>query len=201
MKRLDIVGQRFGKLMVLENLHSNKDGLLLVKCKCDCGNEKIVSASRIKRGDFKSCGCNQFPTTTKSYRNHPLYDVWKGMIARCENKNHVAYKNYGGRGVIVCKEWRKDFLSFYTWAIDNGWEQGLQIDKDIKASKMNVPPLLYSPEMCSIVTRSQNARVTRKIKINDYQIKEIRALKVPQKTIAKMYSVNVSTIQKIKSNS
>lgn len=66
---------------------------------------------------------------------HPLHNVWHGIKCRCYGKSSKGYNNYGALGVIMCDEWKNNFKSFYDWAISNGWEKGLQIDKDIKAKK------------------------------------------------------------------
>ena len=55
--------------------------------------------------------------------NTRLYEVWEGMKQRCYNKNHRSYKNYGGRGIEVCEQWRSDFMSFYNWATENGYDE------------------------------------------------------------------------------
>lgn len=86
-----------------------------------------------------------------SLRQHPLYHSWCRMKARCYNPNNPRYDRYGGRGVSVCDEWLNDFKSYYDWCIENGWEEGLQVDKDIKGDG-----LLYSPQTCLIVTNKQN---------------------------------------------
>lgn len=87
---------------------------------------------------------------------HPLYSIWSGIKKRCYLKTHHNYHLYGERGVRVCQEWIDSFVPFYNWCIDNGWEKGMQVDKDIKANKLGIPPILYSPEMCSIVTSHEN---------------------------------------------
>lgn len=66
--------------------------------------------------------------TIKSPSRHPLYPVWKTMIARCENPGHNRYHRYGGRGITVCAEWR-DFDEFARWASKSGYRKGLQIDR------------------------------------------------------------------------
>ncbi len=199
MRKLDLLGQRFGMLTVIENVGS--DGVkTLVKCLCDCGVEKVYIACDVKRGQYKSCGCNQFPRTTKLYRGHPLYDVWKGMKARCRDKKNISYIRYGAKGVKVCDEWANNFFAFYNWAIENGWKQGMQIDKDIKAKKLGVPAIVYSPEMCSVVTRTQNVRVSRQTKLNINKVQEIRKSSISNRLIAEKYGLHISTIQRIKSN-
>lgn len=79
---------------------------------------------------------------------HLLHDVWSQMKYRCANKNCKAYIYYGGRGITVCDEW-KEFINFYSWAIKNGWEEGLQIDR-INNN------LGYYPNNCRLVTAAEN---------------------------------------------
>jgi len=68
-------------------------------------------------------------TKLKGLSSHPLYNVWYHMKHRCYNKTSKHYHRYGGRGITVCKEWKDDFLCFYGWALANGWEPGLTIDR------------------------------------------------------------------------
>lgn len=86
--------------------------------------------------------------------------VWSAMKARCNNKNVKEYKYYGGRGVKVCAEWH-EFEQFYNWAINNGWENGAQLDKDVIPNKLNIPSLLYSPETCCFTSQKINVNNTR----------------------------------------
>lgn len=198
--RLQLVGNRFGILTVVERVVNgvNKNKF---KCLCDCGNERIIVAGELNRGNHKSCGCRMGkPVTTKAYRDHPLYDVWKGMKARCYGKNHISYHNYGGKGVTVCKEWFDNFKPFYDWAIENGWGQGLHIDKDIIPEKLGVPALLYSPEMCSIVTPAVNSRHSESTKINMVIANEIRASNLTAKRLSELYNISKSTIYRVKAN-
>jgi len=88
-------------------------------CKCICGNSKIISGASLRSGNTKSCGCLAKETSAETCRNrsqgkteHPLYTVWLGMKARCNDPNHMGYKNYGGRGISVCSKWNIDFHSF-----------------------------------------------------------------------------------------
>jgi hypothetical protein len=92
----------------------------------------------------------------KRKRRDYLRVVWNNMKYRCYNINCPSYPNYGGKGVIVCPEWKDDFVAFSTWALSNGWKKGLQIDKDIIANQLGVKPLIYSPERCQIVTQKAN---------------------------------------------
>ncbi len=95
--------------------------------------------------------------TKHNLSKHPLFNVWVGIIRRCYTPSFNMYKRYGANGVRVCDLWRYNFKEFYDWAISNGWEKGMQIDKDIIPKKIGIPALLYSPEMCSIVTPKENS--------------------------------------------
>ena len=85
---------------------------------------------------------------------HPLNIVWCGMKERCNNPNSENYKWYGGRGIRVCEEWNNNFYSFYTWAINNGWEKGLELDRLDNMKD-------YCPENCKWVTHKQQCRNRR----------------------------------------
>jgi hypothetical protein len=80
-----------------------------------------------------------------------LYSAWFHAKQRCHNKKYPAYHYYGGRGVKVCLEWRRDYQKFLDWALANGWKKGLQLDKDIKGNGM-----LYGPDTCVFVTPKEN---------------------------------------------
>lgn len=150
----------------------------LVFCKCLCGGYSIVQFYNFLNST-KSCGCKKkrqsinrkfFPSIKA------LHSVWFSMIDRCYNSKCNGYKNYGGRGVIVCEEWRNDYQKFLDWALANGWEKGLQLDKDIKGNG-----LLYSPDTCRFVTRKKNCNNTRRNKkylYNDeyYSLSELSEL-------------------------
>lgn len=96
-------------------------------------------------------------------RKHPLFTVWINMRSRCYNKKATGYEFYGEKGVMVCDEWRQNFKPFYDWAIANGWEAGLEIDKDIKGDGF-----LYSPENCCFVTGKKNKNNTKRNRYLNY---------------------------------
>jgi hypothetical protein len=110
---------------------------------------------------------------THGLSKHNLYSIYNNIIARCYDTKAVNYGRYGGVGVTVCDEWKDDFVSFYNWCMANGWKPGLQIDKDIIGNS-----LIYSPNMCCIVTREENNQAFKKSS-NILEYKGVR------KTIAK----------------
>ena len=80
--------------------------------------------------------------------------IRKGMIKRCHNVNSKSYLHYGGRGIAVCEDWLNSFQLFYEWAMSNGYQQNLSIDR-IDNDKG------YSPENCRWITMKQQCRNTR----------------------------------------
>ena len=133
MKMLDIKGKRFGKLIAIERV-KNVGKKVSWKCLCDCGKETIVLTTNLTTNRIKSCGClkNQklIERSTKHNQRHTkLYEVWKTMKQRCFNPNHKSFHNYGGRGIIVCDEWKDNYQAFYEWSMNNGYKEGLSIDR------------------------------------------------------------------------
>lgn len=160
----ELVGQKFGKLIVIEVLPTYRSGKNLkrrVKCKCDCGGEIDTRPELLYSGRSKSCGCISKQRLEEGrnkhgYHLHPLYKKWTGIKQRCYNPNSVEYHNYGGKGVRMCEEWLDNPAKFIEWGINNGWQKGLEIDKDLIARKLGLPALLYSPDLCSFVTPKVN---------------------------------------------
>ena len=155
-KLIDLTGQRLGRLVVIERAtdHVTSGGHRFVcwRCKCDCGNTVVVKGASLRYGITKSCGCISAElldqrNTIHGMSHTKLYEVWKGMKSRCENPNHVGFKDYGGRGISVCEEWRDDFRQFYEWAIVHGYMDGLTIDRVDNIEG-------YSPKNCRWVTQA-----------------------------------------------
>lgn len=125
----DLTGQRFGKLLVIEKV---KFGYANYKwrCVCDCGNEHFVKTYHLLHGDVKSCGCEHFKAcVTHGMTETRLYHIWCTMKARCYRKTAQKYQRYGGRGIVMCEEWKNDFQSFYDWSMANGYQDNLSIDR------------------------------------------------------------------------
>ena len=170
MKGKDLKGQRFGKLKVIDFAYSN--GTCYWKCRCDCGKDCIVKGTSLRYGSTKSCGCgsleqalinldNARQLTTKHGCSHKdkLYHIWKGIKARCYNPHNKRYKNYGGRGIKVCDEWKNDYLSFKNWALNNSYSDDLTIDRINNDGN-------YEPNNCRWVDiKTQQNNTTRNIYI------------------------------------
>ena len=135
-KPLELTGQRFGKLYVVSQAQ-NKNGNTYWNCICDCGNNIVVKGVNLKHGTTQSCNCINRAITSKRnrdnadgiYRDSRLYRIYYGMRTRCYNKDDISYDKYGARGITICDEWLNDFLAFQSWAINNGYKDGLTIDR------------------------------------------------------------------------
>lgn len=133
-KFIDLTGQKFGRLTVIERYKSSKGGHTRWKCMCDCGRETISCADGLRNGQTTSCGCLNREKIIKARQTHGMwksriYRIWKGMISRCCCETDGNYKNYGGRGIAVCEEWLHNFQAFYDWSTQNGYADNLTIDR------------------------------------------------------------------------
>lgn len=166
MKTIDLTGEKYNSLSVIEQADTrilpSGQHKTMWKCMCDCGNITVVASYALRSGGIKSCkkcgkmkSANSRKTHGKSYTR--LHNIWSGMKARCYNKNHDYYKNYGGRGVTVCEEWRDNFQAFYDWAVSNGYSTELTIDRINNDGN-------YEPSNCRWSTKKEQANNTRKNK-------------------------------------
>lgn len=107
-KYIDISNKKFGRLTAIKPSHQvNKQYFWI--CKCDCGNECIISGNRLRSLKTKSCGC--IVKTQKGLSESGSYRSWHAMMQRCYDTKVPHYKRYGGNGVIVCERWH-NFLNF-----------------------------------------------------------------------------------------
>lgn len=125
-KLIDLTGQRFGRLTVLSRNGVAKDGGIIWTCKCGCGQIVSVKSGNLRSGHSNSCGClmRERISETQSIHLHShkrLYNVWTSMKERCYNPNSTFFKDYGGRGIYICEEWRVNYSAFHKWAMANGY--------------------------------------------------------------------------------
>lgn len=158
------IGNKYGRLTVIgidKNRKKNRQGYYYI-CKCDCGNVVSVRGNIIGK-NTKSCGCLKKKQDKKNLGRYTtgeshskLACIWYHLRSRCNNKKDTNYERYGARGIQVCPEWDSDFLAFKEWAENNGYKDGLTIDRID-------PNGNYCPENCrflSLADQQNNKRTT-----------------------------------------
>jgi hypothetical protein len=163
----DLSGQKFGRLTAVEHIGSDTQHQALWLCICDCGKEHITTGHSLLRGNCKSCGCLKNELSSERLKKHGgcgsrLYRIYDAMKQRCYNENHNHYKNYGGRGIVVCDEWKSSFDAFQQWAMQNGYADNLTIDR------INVDGN-YEPQNCRWITMFEQQQNRTNTHIVEYK--------------------------------
>lgn len=156
---IDLTGQKFGRLTVIEQYGRNKHNEIVWLCRCNCGKINIISSYTLRSGHTKSCGClrtekSRQRLTKHGFRKSKTYRTWSNIITRCTNPNYRFYKDYGGRDIRVCERWsgKNGFIHFLE---DMGeCPPGLTIDR-INNN------LGYYKENCRWIEQKQNNRNKR----------------------------------------
>lgn len=131
-KLMDLTGQRYGRLTVVERDFSKRTTAW--KCICDCGNTTVVTSKNLRTKGYstKSCGClNRLGNPTHKLSRTRLYNIYYSMKKRCYKEHDEHYKYWGARGITICDEWlgKNGFVNFYNWAMENGYSSELSIDR------------------------------------------------------------------------
>ena len=149
-----------------------------------CGNEFKAQVRYINSGAIISCGCYNKQlvkdrNTKHGLVNTGLYGTWRNIKNRTLNPKHKQYNDYGGRGITICDEWKNDFMSFYDWAMSNGYSDELSIDRIDNDGN-------YCPENCRWVSSNIQNRNKRIPKNNTSGYKGVHFYKKSGKYIAKL---------------
>lgn len=161
MKKIDLTGQTFGRLLALgEGAKAGQH--VTYRCRCACGNEVVVRAQSLRKGETRSCGCYRADELRDAKTVHgmygsPTYRSWRAMLARCSSDpKHPQFKDYGGRGITVDPAWQDSFAAFFA---DMGERPpGRTLDR-IDNDKG------YSGGNCRWATRTEQARNKRNTRI------------------------------------
>lgn len=154
-KLQDLIGQRFGRLVVFGKSTRLSNAGALWECICDCGSTSTVNSLKLRSGKTSSCGCYRkeiLDQTTHGLSNKTnTYRSWKEMRNRCNNPKAQNYKWYGGRGIIICERWD----SYQAFLSDMGDRpEGKTLDR--KDSDGN-----YEPSNCKWSTSKEQALTNR----------------------------------------
>lgn len=134
-RKTDLIGQKFGRLTVVEYSHKDKRGNYTWKCLCECGGTTFATTKSLRKGDKRSCGCLHkiAPQSRKNagVKKHPLYKLYRGIKTRCYCETDIHYKDYGGRGIKLADEWMDSFWDFarYLEALPHCHEIGYSLDR------------------------------------------------------------------------
>lgn len=160
----EIIGQRFGRLIALAEMPRAEKERRKFLFLCECGTETIVLLSAVRCGTIASCGCLRRETAAaqaQSKSTHgechktPEHRSWQAMLARCNNPEHHAHRNYGGRGIRVCDRWSGD-EGYTAFLSDMGRRpKGTTLDRYPNKDGN------YEPGNCRWATPRQQLRNTR----------------------------------------
>lgn len=178
-----LIGRRFGRVVVIEETLERSHNSIVWKVRCDCGKEAKIASRDLLNYPRRGCGnCGD----TK----HPLYSTWIGMIRRCTVQSDASYKDYGGRGITVCKEWQKDFLTFVR-------DMGNKPSSLYSLDRIN-NELGYSKENCRWALPSEQAWNTRSTKLSDSMLFDIITSSKTNLELAKKHNLSEKSIYNIK---
>ena len=172
---VDLTGMRFDMLLVEHRVANDNHGNVCYQCLCDCGNRVVVGANNLRNGNTHSCGClkkkmmaaKQFKHGDAGGRKKSstrLYRIWRGMNSRCYIPSATEYEYYGGRGIVVCDDWKCNYQAFKKWALLSGYTDELTIDRIDNDGNYTPDNCRWVPMNEQLLNKSNNRLLTYKNK-------------------------------------
>jgi len=177
-KSEDAIGQKFGRMTVLEIEGTKANGIAIVKCRCDCGTITSVRLGFLRHGHTASCGCLQIEKAKQASTKHgnllnrkvtKVYRAWISAKSRVGNSNNAAFDRYGGRGITICERWQ----TFENFLEDMGTPPTPKHSLDRFPDNNGN----YEPGNCRWATPAQQARNQQRTKLSEEKAQQIRAMR------------------------
>lgn len=150
---------------ILNDKGTRKARFAIVECtECKKHFKLRMGSTKAKKQEK----CLDCAISSHKFSKHPLYPVWNSIIQRCYNTKRKDYHKYGGKGVTVCDEWRDSPSKFIEWCEKNGWQKGLEVDKDLKSKELGLESPIYSPDTVTFLTQEENTNVANNKAVNQY---------------------------------
>lgn len=166
-KVINLIGQRFGRLIVKKRVANDKYNNAVWECQCDCGEITYIPTGRLrlKKGNTSSCGCymreRRIAPKKHGDAHEKLYKLWQSVKNRCFIINNASYKFYGAKGITMCQEWSNldnGYNNFKKWAYENGYKIDLDEKGRNKLSLDRIDNSLgYFPSNCRWATSREQA--------------------------------------------
>jgi hypothetical protein len=193
----ELIGDRFGRLVVISRADNAANGAARWLSQCDCGGTTISVGASLRRGTSKSCGCLQREAAAKNAEaaravlnndgvtKLPEYQIWAGMNHRCSNPEGRDYHRYGGRGITVCSEWATSFHAFYRDMGDRPSPRHSLDRKDV-----NGPYVKWNCRWATAIEQQNNKRNNRVVSYRGANITVAEAYRIASP------AVQISTVRR-----
>lgn len=161
-KLINLVGKRFGALVVLARAPDAPCRARKWMCMCDCGQQRVAYGGSLRDGIAISCGCRRGDRLkVHGLTMTPEHKIWASMLGRCSNPNQISYKHYGARGVVVCDEWKSSFIRFLA-------DMGERPSSKHSIERID-PNGNYEPKNCRWATSGEQANNKRNTRYVNYR--------------------------------